>query len=47
MINGAETAPVLTDNVICDNEVNVKSDDTAPPLEYDDSNHVCEDTPAE
>jgi len=44
---GSETTPVMTGNTICDNETNVTLGDTVPPLEYDDSNEICEDTPAE
>jgi parallel beta-helix repeat protein len=45
--HGSETTPVMTGNTICDNETNVALGDTVPPLEYDDSNEICEDAPAE
>jgi parallel beta-helix repeat protein len=44
---GSETTLVLTDNVICDNDVNVKLSETTPPLEYDEDNEICEDAPPE
>ena len=48
-LTGSETTqPVLTGNTVCGNEVNVRipAAGSIPPLEYDDTNEICEDQPA-
>jgi len=49
MVSGDDSTPSLVNNRICDNEHNVLISEAtnAPPLEYDDSNEICEDPPAE
>lgn len=46
---GVDSAPAVTNNVICGNERNVQVSELtdAPTLAYDDSNEICEDPPTE
>ena len=45
VVYGSDTQPVLTGNTVCGNDTNVQlaEDGETPPLEYDDSNEICED----
>jgi nitrous oxidase accessory protein NosD len=47
---GTDTStPVMKGNTVCDNEQNVSTPELGdvPPLEYDESNEICEDPPTE
>ena len=48
-VSGEDSTPMLTGNTICGNEQNVFVSELsdAPPLEYDETNEICEDEPAE
>jgi nitrous oxidase accessory protein NosD len=43
------TKPVMKGNTVCDNERNVSTPELGdvPPLEYEESNEICEDPPTE